>query len=66
MHTEPTHGGARRNAGRKLEVHGEKALKLTVTLDSMSRRRLVVVGDGNLSLGIRRAAVIAYDKLQKL
>lgn len=36
-----------------------------VTLDSLTLRMLRVVGDGNVSLGVRRSAAIAYDRYQR-
>lgn len=36
----------------------------TVMLDTLSVRRLRVLGKGNLSDGIRRAARVAYDRYQ--
>lgn len=62
--TSNQHGGRRKRAGRKSEVPGEKVEKKTVTLHPMTQRKLRVIGDGNLSRGIRRAADIAYDKYQ--
>ena len=65
---EETHharGGARRNAGRKTEMVGQKTKAVTVTLDDITVRKLKVVGDGNLSRGIRHAAEVAFDKYQK-
>ena len=59
------HGGARRNAGRKTEVAGERMKRMCVTLDTRTIRLLIVLGDGNLSLGIRAAADVAYDEYQR-
>jgi hypothetical protein len=36
-----------------------------VTLDEISLRKLKVLGDGNISQGVRRAAEVAYAKYQK-
>lgn len=36
-----------------------------VSLDSLSLRKLKVLGDGNLSMGVRKAADDAYDKYQE-
>lgn len=58
-------GGERRNAGRKIELQGEKVTKHTVTLDPMTRRKLKVIGDGNMSRGIRISAGIAFDDYQR-
>lgn len=62
--TKPKHGGARLNAGRKLES-GDPAKRTSVTIDDLTKRKLVVLGDGNMSLGIRRAADFAYDRYQR-
>lgn len=62
---EKTHGGARRNAGRKTEMPGEKMRKVTITVDEVTVRRLRVVGDGNVARGVRHAAQVAYDKWQR-
>lgn len=58
------HGGRRARAGRKSEVPGEKVEKTTVTLHPMTKRKLAVLGDGNLSKGIRLAADVAFDRFQ--
>lgn len=59
------HGGARRNAGRKTEKVGAPTRGVSVSLDELTVRMLKVVGDGNLSRGIRIAAEIAYQRYQK-
>lgn len=59
------HGGARRNAGRKTEVAGERMKRLCVTLDARTIRLLDVLGGGVISLGVRVAADVAYDEYQK-
>lgn len=59
------HGGARRNAGRKTEKTGLPTKAVTVSLDEMTVRKLKVLGDDNLSRGIRVAAEIAFEKYQK-
>lgn len=56
-------GGARLNAGRKSEIN-EPLVKLAVTVHALALRQLRVLGDGNLSLGVRRAAEVAYDRYQ--
>ena len=60
-----THGGARRNVGRKTELQGEVTKPLTVTVDEMTKRRLKVIGGGNVSKGVRLAATLAFEKYQK-
>lgn len=59
-----THGGARLNAGRKTEVQDQKTERVNVTLDPLTVRKLRVVGEGNLSRGIRKSAELAYEKYQ--
>lgn len=61
---KPKHGGRRQNAGRRIEIVGEQAHKSTVSLDDMTKRKLIVVGGGNISKGIRVAAAPAYDAYQ--
>lgn len=56
-------GGARRNAGRKTEVN-EPMLSVNLTITDLALRQLKVLGDGNASLGARRAAEVAYDRYQ--
>lgn len=63
--TSKKHGGPRNNAGRKLETPGASATKRSVTLDEMTVRKLIVLGDGNVSKGIRAAANTAYDVYQR-
>ena len=59
-----THGGARRNAGRKSTVPGETMTRVCVTLDERTLRLLKVLGDENISQGVRVAADVAYDAWQ--
>lgn len=59
------HGGARRNAGRKTEVTGERMTRTNVSLDERTLRLLKVIGENNLSRGIRVAADMAYDAWQR-
>lgn len=59
------HGGARRNAGRKPTVPGEPFKRVCVSLDERTVRLLKVLGDGELSKGVRVAADAAYDLWQK-
>lgn len=58
------HGGARLNAGRKTEIQGEKMVRLTITVDPLTVRKLRVIGNGNKARGARIAAEMAYAKLQ--
>ena len=57
MKTKTTHGGAARNAGRK-SADGAQVKRHLVTLDAQTVERLKAadLGDGELSIGIRRAA----------
>lgn len=52
-----THGGPYRNAGRR-SADGAKVRRHMVTLDAQTVERLKApdLGDGQLSIGIRRAA----------
>jgi|GEM_PF-2799364 len=36
----------------------------TVTVDELTWRRLLVLGKGNASMGVREAARVAYDRYQ--
>lgn len=58
------HGGSRLNSGRKTEDPTEKVEKMTITIYPMTRRKLAVLGDGNVSKGIRKAADLAFAKYQ--
>lgn len=51
--------------GRKPLNPGEPMARQIVTLDALSLRKLKVIGEGNLSLGVRRAADVAYDRYQR-
>ena len=53
MTDKPTHGGARAGAGRK-SLYDEKMLKITITLPRAHVDALCALGDGNVSLGVRR------------
>lgn len=53
-------GGPRSNAGRKTEGYLEVS-KRTVTLDDMTIRKAKVLGNGNLSQGLRRGISAAFD-----
>ena len=63
--TDTTHGGARRNAGRKTELPGDATHRVQVTVDEKTLVLLRVLGGGNLSRGVRRAARAAYDAYQR-
>lgn len=51
--------------GRKTLVPGEPQARCNVTISEMTQRQLLVLGSGNLSRGIRRAAAVAWEKYQK-
>jgi hypothetical protein len=51
--------------GRKPLVPGTTQSRHTVTIDEMTARQLMVLGDKNLSRGIRVAAAVAWAKYQK-
>lgn len=36
----------------------------TITVDDLTWRRLLVLGEGNASKGVREAARVAYDRYQ--
>jgi hypothetical protein len=57
MKQKSTHGGAARNAGRK-SADGAQVKRHLVTIDAQTVERLKApdLGDGQLSIGIRRAA----------
>jgi hypothetical protein len=59
------HGGPRRNSGPKTELIGEPMRRVQVTLDARTVDLLQVLGDGNVSKGIRQAARVAYDRYQR-
>lgn len=59
-------GGPGRGGGRKLDS-GAKAIPKTVTMDPADIEFLISpgVGDGELSRGIRRAAQVMREKMQR-
>lgn len=54
--TKPKLGGARKGAGRKAK-DGVETKRVNVTLDRFTLQSLRKIGKGNLSLGIRIAAL---------
>lgn len=44
---------------------GETLKRTQVTIDSLTKRKLMVIGDGNLSAGVRAAADAAYEQYQR-
>lgn len=59
------HGGARKNAGRRTELIGDPVRRVQVTVDAKTLEFLQILGDGNLSKGVRNAARVAYDRYQR-
>jgi len=51
-----THGGPGRGQGRKAADGATGLLRVNITIDGSSAKTLRAYGDGDLSLGIRRAA----------
>lgn len=49
--------------GPKTE-HGQPTERRTITVDEMTWRKLLVLGGGNASKGVRAAAKVAYDRYQ--
>jgi hypothetical protein len=45
-------------------LHGDTMVKKVVTLDEMTLRKLRVLGEGNVSAGVRKAADVAFKKYQ--
>lgn len=50
--------------GPKPKVQGEFLTRKQVTIDSLTIRKLKVLGRGNLSEGVRAAADAAYEHYQ--
>ncbi len=50
--------------GPKTERPGEPLTRHQVLIDALSLRMLRVLGNGNLSKGIREAAKVAYERYQ--
>lgn len=46
-------------------IFGETMRHRQITIDDITRRKLIVLGSGNLSAGVRIAADKAYDKYQE-
>ena len=57
-------GGPGRGGGRKLES-GAKAVPKTVSMDPADIEYLILVGDGELSRGIRRVTQMHREKMQR-
>ena len=52
---KPRHGGPREGAGRKAEDGADGTKRYNVSLDAMTAKKANKLGDGNLSLGLRKA-----------
>lgn len=61
----PTRGGAGRGQGRKAIDSAGPLVRKTVTLDEPSIAILRELGEGDLSVGIRRAAALARARKRK-
>jgi hypothetical protein len=61
MSDKPERGGPRRGPGRPTPDGARNMRGHFVTLDAASVATLRAIGEGNLSAGIRRAAVIARE-----
>lgn len=46
-------------------ILGETLQRKQITIDEMTERKLKVLGDGNLSAGVRKAAESAYEAYQR-
>jgi hypothetical protein len=56
----------KRRPGPKVEPEADTIdTRLTVKVDAVTKEMLKVVGAGNLSRGVRKAARVAYDKYQR-
>ena len=55
----------RRKPGPKTEALDGPIERRTITVDEMTWRRLLVVGKGNASAGVRKAATVAYEQYQR-
>lgn len=65
MDNKPHKRGGKRNGAGRPRNNPEEAMTTTaITVDSMTLRKLAVLGEGNVSEGVRRAADVAYDRYQ--
>lgn len=62
---EKKRGGPRPRSGRKTELGGQPTRRVQLTLDERTLEFLAVLGDGNVSKGVRVAARVAYDRYQR-
>lgn len=51
--------------GRKPFNPGQPMERKVVTVDEMTLRKLKVLGDGNISAGVRLATYVAFSRYQK-
>lgn len=51
--------------GRKAIHPGQPMERKVVTLDELTMRKLRVLGEGNISAGVRKAAEVAFMRYQK-
>ena len=49
--------------GRKLVEPDQRMIQRVVTFDNQTAMKLSRLGDGNMSLGIRRATELAFERL---
>jgi hypothetical protein len=59
------HGGPRPNSGPKTELNGARVQRVQVSLDARTLTLLRVLGDGNVSRGVRQSAEVAYERYLK-
>lgn len=52
--------------GPKPVVPGEVLKREIATIDSLTKRKLIVLGGGNFSKGVRVAAEVAFDRYQSM
>ena len=55
----------KRKPGPKTERGAEPMDRRTITVDEMTWRKLVVLGDGNASKGVRIGADIGFEQYQR-
>ena len=59
-------GILKRKRGPKTELgEGERMVRVSATVDALTKRKLLALGGGNLSRGLREAARVAYDRFQR-
>lgn len=62
---KPGRGGSRKYSGRRPDTPGDPMVKRTISLHESDIVLLKVLGDGELSKGVRIAAEIAYEQYQR-